>query len=215
MGTRHLIAVQLDNKLRVAQYGQWDGYPEGQGQTVHKFLSKVNLDKFRKQVAKTYFIVDGSPISKKIDRVFNKYNKIYHKSDFDSKKAAAMLEPKDKFLYDLFTRDTGANILNVIYKATKEETIPLANNSDFAGDSLFCEWAYLINLDDETLEVYRGFNLTELTPTDRFVNAPLDHETYKQIKLLKTFKLKRLPNIDNYTKELIRLKNKRDKERSK
>ena len=29
---------------------------------------------------------------------------------------------------------------------------------DFIGDSLFCEFAYIINLDDETLEFYTGFN---------------------------------------------------------
>ena len=29
MGTRHLIAVQLDGEYKIAQYGQWDGYPEG------------------------------------------------------------------------------------------------------------------------------------------------------------------------------------------
>ena len=51
MGTRNLITVTLNKKKVVAQYGQWDGYPEGQGKTVHEFLSKVNLDKFKKQLA--------------------------------------------------------------------------------------------------------------------------------------------------------------------
>lgn len=31
-------------------------------------------------------------------------------------------------------------------------------NNDFIYDSLFCEYAYIINLDDEILEVYKGFN---------------------------------------------------------
>ena len=31
MGTRNLTAVYLDGQYKVAQYGQWDGYPEGQG----------------------------------------------------------------------------------------------------------------------------------------------------------------------------------------
>lgn len=38
MGTRNLTAVYLDGQYKVAQYGQWDGYPEGQGITVLTFL---------------------------------------------------------------------------------------------------------------------------------------------------------------------------------
>ncbi len=29
MGTRHLIIVYYKGKYRIAQYGQWDGYPSG------------------------------------------------------------------------------------------------------------------------------------------------------------------------------------------
>ena len=38
MGTRHLICVVSDNQYRIAQYGQWDGYPEGQGAAILEFL---------------------------------------------------------------------------------------------------------------------------------------------------------------------------------
>lgn len=31
MGTRNLTAVYIDGEYKVAQYGQWDGYPEGPG----------------------------------------------------------------------------------------------------------------------------------------------------------------------------------------
>ena len=36
MGTRHLIGVIKDGAYRVAQYGQWDGYPEGVGAELLK-----------------------------------------------------------------------------------------------------------------------------------------------------------------------------------
>lgn len=32
------------------------------------------------------------------------------------------------------------------------------NYTEFLKDSLFCEWAYIINLDTNCLEIYRGFN---------------------------------------------------------
>ena len=39
MGTRHLIAVyDKEGELRIAQYGQWDGYPSENGMNVLKFL---------------------------------------------------------------------------------------------------------------------------------------------------------------------------------
>ena len=40
MGTRNLTCVIKDGKYRVAQYGQWDGYPEGQGMNILNFLKK-------------------------------------------------------------------------------------------------------------------------------------------------------------------------------
>lgn len=36
MGTRNLTAVYLDGQYKVAQYGQWDGYPEGRGGLIWK-----------------------------------------------------------------------------------------------------------------------------------------------------------------------------------
>ena len=38
MGTRFLTAVFADGQYRVAQYGQWDGYPEGAGVNILHFL---------------------------------------------------------------------------------------------------------------------------------------------------------------------------------
>lgn len=33
----------------------------------------------------------------------------------------------------------------------------MIDSEDFLQDSLFCEWAYIINLDENQLEIYRGF----------------------------------------------------------
>ena len=38
MGTRNLVCVVKGGEYKVAQYGQWDGYPTGQGETIVEFL---------------------------------------------------------------------------------------------------------------------------------------------------------------------------------
>ncbi len=48
MGTRHLICVFYKCRFVVAQYGQWDGYPEGQGVTLMKFLRMpINIQQLK------------------------------------------------------------------------------------------------------------------------------------------------------------------------
>ena len=42
MGTRHLTAVHVDGEYKIAQYGQWDGYPEGQGMTALTFARRIS-----------------------------------------------------------------------------------------------------------------------------------------------------------------------------
>lgn len=48
MGTRHLICVFYQGRFVVAQYGQWDGYPEGQGVKILKFLRvPINIQRLK------------------------------------------------------------------------------------------------------------------------------------------------------------------------
>lgn len=43
MGTRNLTCVVVDGEMKVAQYGQWDGYPEGQGATCCEFIQETDM----------------------------------------------------------------------------------------------------------------------------------------------------------------------------
>ena len=40
MGTRNVTMVIHKGETKVAQYGQWDGTPDGQGVTILGFLSE-------------------------------------------------------------------------------------------------------------------------------------------------------------------------------
>ena len=56
MGTRNLTIVYVDGEYKVAQYGQWDGYPEGQGATCLDFLrNKMDEKIFREELHEVVF----------------------------------------------------------------------------------------------------------------------------------------------------------------
>lgn len=95
------------------------------------------------------------------------------------------------------SRDLGAKVLNNIVNSADTEIL-LKNSIDFAGDSLFCEWAYVVDLDKGTFEVFQGFNKEPLADGERFANAPFDHEEYKQVKHRATFRLSELPSVEDF-----------------
>lgn len=100
--------------------------------------------------------------------------------------------------YPEFSRDTGAGILEIVANASGD--IKLKDDSDFAQDSLFCEWAYVIDFDKNTFEVYQGFNETPLEPSDRFYTAEQDADDngLYPIRLCQSFDLSNLPSKEEF-----------------
>jgi hypothetical protein len=150
MGTRHLICVVKNNEYRVAQYGQWDGYFEGQGKDIVEFLCRADLEKFSAQVDKIRILTP--------EEVEAKWN-----AAEAQREGEVGLDPMPEVAH--FSRDCGSDILDYILDTESPEVF---HNLDFAGDSLFCEYAYVVNLDTQSLEVYKGFNKEPLAEGERF-----------------------------------------------
>jgi hypothetical protein len=188
MGTRNLTMVYLDGEYKVAQYGQWDGYPGGQGATVFKFLKEANLETFKEKCRKVKFLTE----------------KECEEASAELKADGSLLDIGRK--WEHLNRNVCADILYLIYR--EPYSIKLQNSIDFAADSLFCEWAYLINFDENQLEVYRGFNKSPLNEGDRFFNIPIDDYQktkkypYYQIRIAGIFDLDHLPTIEEFIKIL-------------
>jgi hypothetical protein len=189
MGTRHLIAVVKDNEYKVAQYGQWDGYPEGQGKLVLNFLlTPENVKALESKLLKVRFIE-----SEGRDKDFvEEYNK-----NISGNKTPEQAQWFEKYK----SRDIGAKILTNISTSTDEEII-LINNIDFAGDSLMCEWAYVIDLDKRTFEVYEGFNKVPISEDERFASFKKEDGDYYQVKAVAEYSLESLPSEDTFLSEL-------------
>ena len=107
-------------------------------------------------------------------------------------------------VYPELSRDTAANILNMVYES--ENGLKLRDNIEFAADSLFCEWAYVIDLDKGTFEVYQGFNQEPLEPTDRFYGLKPEPgrlqstETYYPVRKIAEYRFTELPSDEEFCK---------------
>lgn len=141
MGTRNLTIVR-DENLLFGQYGQWDGYPEGNGVGVLTFLKRqMAFQQFRQAVKR--IVVASQERLEELAR-----------ADID------------KDTHPQFFRGLGTGILDFIADGTGP--VEVHNQIDFAADSLFCEWAYMVDLVERKLRCFKGFNKSPLTESDFF-----------------------------------------------
>lgn len=189
MGTRNLTCVYHEGQYKIAQYGQYDGYPEGQGLTALGFLSSnSNIERLKSNLPKVRFIDYEGVDKKMIEEYESAAPKYYGYEDMRSREQRRWFE-------SYFTRRLGAEILKNV-AGSQDDEIVLKNEIDFAKDSLFCEWAYVIDLDSNAFEVYRGFNRSE--PVGRFYSEDKNEDGYYPISLVKKYDLSNLPNEDEF-----------------
>lgn len=183
MGTRHLTCVVKDGGYKVAQYGQWDGYYSGQGSDILTFLrDQLNRETFLANLAKTFQPDDGQI------------------ETMDATLKAAGKSVRE--LYPSMSRDTGGGILELIQNTS--EPVPLRLNVEFAADSLFCEYAYVVDFDKGTFEIFKGFNQSPLAETERFYGLKCDDvaKGYEPVRHVKTYQLDALPTDEQFLADL-------------
>jgi hypothetical protein len=139
MGTRNLTCVVKNGEIVVAQYGQWDGSPEGQGSTCCDFIQNADLEKFSQNLDGLEELTEET-ISQR-----------YRACGSDGSGWVDMGVAKS---WPWLSRDCGAGILNYILEGQCKEVVL---STSFAVNSLFCEFAYVLDMDREVLEFYTGF----------------------------------------------------------
>ena len=162
MGTRNITIVKVGGKTKVAQYGQWDGYPTGQGQTIADFLKKVDLEKFKAQVKKLG-VYSSADLAKAWKDAGANPKDEWVSSDISDKKNKAHPE---------LCRDHGAGILQLIYDGVVAK-VDLFSGYDtktggLVGDS-WIEYWYEIDLDKEIIKMNNNktFTFKEWTKKDK------------------------------------------------
>ncbi len=197
MGTRNSTLIKVNGEYKVAQYGQWDGMPSGRGKSILKLLRTADLEKLKNRVTG---LVKGEANEKS-----KEWKDVLKADEFDYTDEARKISYEEKFARKLknpgfrFHRDCGGDgIIRMLLDDTlKFKDVALGVN--FVADSLFCEWAYVIDLDANTLEVFSGFNMTPLTDDDRFhvlqENGKLE---YYPCRLVISLPLDNLPTDDEF-----------------
>ena len=203
MGTRGALGFRIDGKDKIA-YNHFDSYPSGLGAAVAKFLVKAASTRagLARLQAKARLLQaipkDSKPTPEDIKRCA-KYTDL----------GVSNQSTDDWYCLLRNAQGNPAAMLQV----QKYE-----DSASFMLDSLFCEYAYIINLDENVLEFYRGF---QDLPHDKgryakdlsMMNAKLaeNRSTYFPVALLRTFRLNRIPksivalmekadNLDRYTR---------------
>jgi hypothetical protein len=193
MGTRNLTCVYFNGEYKIAQYGQWDGYPSGQGLTALHFLKNADIVRFKQSLQNVSWITDGE--------LKQRWLEFGHNIDEGGVLVSCQIASLFYRKYPELSRDTAAEILNIVYDTVSP--ILLSNHILFAKDSLFCEWAYVVDLDKNTFEVYQGFNESPLGNEERF--KPMEDDTesdYYPVKCVATYSLDNLPTDEIFLYEL-------------
>jgi hypothetical protein len=141
MGTRGAIGFRLDGQDKVT-YNHFDSYPSGVGAELLTELCGIkNWEAVKTAVRNITFIDQNEPPTEE---------QIELCAEFTD------LGVGDQSTSDWYCLLRGAQGSLAPYLTGK---LPfMSDNHTFLLASVFCEYAYIVNLDDMTLEFYKGFN---------------------------------------------------------
>jgi hypothetical protein len=192
MGTRGSLGFIVEDKEYLA-YNHFDSYPDGLGEEVLQFIEKINKEdgwvKFREN-AKNVIQLEGDRVTDtEIQEKYKKY---------------ADLGVSDKTLEDPYClfRDIQDSWMEEIYKGELQHFF---FNNDFIHDSLFCEYAYIINLDTMKLEFYDGFQ-KKSQKGNRFGETP-NEDDYYPCRLIAVFDLEKIIDSDDVDEIVKKMNN--------
>jgi hypothetical protein len=170
MGTRGVMAFAIDGALK-ATYNHWDSYPGGLGNDILKWLRSADIQAAREKARRMFAVNENFKPTPEELETLAKY------------RDANVSEGDDWYA---LLRDAQGN------PAAALDAVAYVDAESFARDSLFCEWAYVIDLDNEQLEVYKGFQ-TEVPTAGRWAGDAGGRSDYHAVQLVKTLKFSELP----------------------
>ena len=184
MGTRGAWGFRVDGQDKLT-YNHFDSYPDGLGRSLLEQLGKRRearssdwIENLKTQVRKLRIVheTDDEP------------------SDADRDNLQEFCDPRvgsgGSGWYSLLRHTQGDMELTL-------RSGVMIDHNNFMLDSLFCEYAYVINLDESTIEMYKGFQTKPHTDGRYASNTPHEDRKsaeYYPVKLMATFPLTDIPH---------------------
>lgn len=178
MGTRGAMGVRIDGVDKIT-YCHFDCYPSGLGENVatavRRLLADPGLEGARRLAADLRVVTSaGKPTMG--DKI-----KLSRWTDLG-------VAGKSENDWYCLTRHMQGDLL-----ATLQAGV-IVDGRDFMADSVFCEYAYVVNFDDGLFEAYRGFQDTKHNK-GRYADMPQEERSkdYWPVALVGSFDLADIP----------------------
>lgn len=152
MGTRHIqTVINKKGEIKVRQYGQWDGAPDGQGLDILEFLRDADLDKYQENLDKIIPLtkerieqLNGTEWHESHPHLSRDCGAEIHKMIEEGQVEEVLIEPgnADQFCVGFFTIDFKENVYRVEY---------LDFDQSFYLDDLPTKEAFLLIFSNEEL----------------------------------------------------------------
>lgn len=196
--TRGLLIVVKNKQNKLAAFSNSDSYPEGLGTDILGILKPDGaVDSLYGNIDKVTMYMAEDIENDCYEAAGGK--KAYRHLPFSTQELvkSAVLTGRKAFV--------GAAD-HALIKIIKGEPLNIEDSSGFAANSLFCEYAYVIDLDFMTFEIYKGFNPDKLKQGERFKylekDMPEDGIKWYPVKFLKGYPLAKLPEEDKFLEDL-------------
>lgn len=177
MGTRGAFGFLIDGQTK-ATYNHADSYPDGLGQDVVDYIEQMirglpeDPVTLLAKVRALQPVPDRAPTPDEIKRL----------APWTNLGVGGQSTSDWYCLLRDAQGDAGAMLETGFYN----------DGEAFLADSLFCEWAYIINFDKEVFEVYRGFQEVK-HDKGRYADMETGGEKYFPVALVASFPLTAIP----------------------
>lgn len=176
------------NDTDLLTYNHSDSYPEWLGEKVCKFVSDMSDEELKKLLSMLKPVNDEKTAAKEDIRLCEELDI----SDF------SVSSGKRTDYYCLLRHTQGnfwffENLVKNTPACMEGKKLPFIEYNSFIKNSLFCEYAYIINLDDKCLEFWKGFQ-NEPDETNRYGTDADDG--YYPCHMLTSYRFDEIRNSD-------------------
>jgi len=184
MSTRGAYGFRIDGQDKIT-YNHSDSYPDGLGVTLLQWMASHSVAELKAIARSLTLVSEAVPPTPEQIAECQRWT--------DTRVSSGQLTE-----WYVLLRDTQGDPT-----AWDQGLRYLIDNASFLENSLFCEWGYVINCDEETFEVYQGSNKDPEAQAPRYAIAQPENQGYYACRLVAVGDLSRLPNAERLAAQLL------------